>query len=213
MLSFTTIHLTGMTCTVLNLWIRFGFLAFSCDFSSSLFWGIVQQHAWLFPSVFCPCHRCSFPAMFSLSGAEKTHICGVAGEWRECPVRAAITWEGLLPVQLCLTGTTTLVNELFINTCTYTQTQKTGDTDTSLFLDMRCSYCNWTEPFFLEGRKLQCYHDREKNILRVNTFIPPPPPQPPRWLLISNSWVTSWEICEWTVRPVRLSGSADFSPL
>lgn len=31
-----------------------------------------------------------------------------------------------------------------------------------------------------------------------------PPPalsQPPHWLLISNSWVTSWEICEWTVQP------------
>lgn len=37
---------------------------------------------------------------------------------------------------------------------------------------MNCCHCIWTM-LFLEGRNKQCYHDREKNILMVDTFLLP----------------------------------------
>lgn len=85
---------------------------------------------------------------------------------------------------------------------------------TQILLPLMCSYCSCT--CLLLQRKeptvLSC--QRGKTSWRIILSCPPPAlPQPPCWLLISNSWVTSWEICEWTVRPVLLSGSADFSPL
>lgn len=105
-----------------------------------------------------------------------------------------------------------IIHQKHVHTRTHTLTQTgTGDTAiASLFLDMKCCHRCWMFLLF-KGRNQQCYHDREKNILRASPTPTPsqkaptsPPPalsQPPHWLLISNSWVTSWEICEWTVQP------------
>lgn len=103
----------------------------------------------------------SLPSLHS-KGVEKTHICSVAAEWRECPVRAVISWEGLLPVQLCLTGTTTLVNELFTeDTCTYTHMHSREHRWHRYFFPW-CVVTVAVHAFFYKGRNQQCYHVREE---------------------------------------------------
>lgn len=128
-----------------------------------------------------------------------------------------ITWEGLLPGQLRLTGTTTLVNELFTkDTRTNTHTPpSTRHIDTSPFLDMNCCHCLDNAFFWTEGKSSLIMTGRKTSWWLILSYSPSSITHLLLlcWLFISNSWVASWEICEWTVRPVLLSAIADFRPL
>lgn len=133
----------------------------SLNFISSLFWGIVQPHTRDFPPLRCHCG--SFPAISPL-WAHRKHTSAGAKQGIEVVVRCelVINWQRLLPAQLCLTGTTTLVNELFIKDQRWTH---------------RCVSFPWYElnldNAFVEGRNMGSYHDREKNILTGKTFSLP----------------------------------------
>ena len=143
------------------------FRFFSCHWHATIvnqsiwflwFWGIFAIHTHGHTSIYTN-PVVTVPAV---QGVEKTHICSVAREWRECPVRAVISREGLLPVQLCLTGTTTLVNELFTeDTCTYTHTHSREHRWHRYFFPW-CVFTVAERALFYKGRNRQCYHVREE---------------------------------------------------